>query len=264
MRRAAIAGGLLAAAVCLVLPDLVSAQRPDTRPDLGMRSWFSEGVPPLQIVGAIFDADTGVGLESAQVYLRGSSVGALADESGRFSLQAPRPGSYVLVAELIGYRTMSTELNLQNQGAEVQIATEERPLTMCGMMVCPYPGCGSGVSAEVRDLETGIAPQVEVTLTVTAGGETASSVGVAPALDSAYLASRRPAGGFEAVFDSVTAALPVKLHAGGALGSDAAFDVRVEALGYHPWEATGVWVLPRECLPDMSATLKVWLQPVRD
>lgn len=258
-------GGLrdgVIAFVILVLPTAVAGQRPQERPDLGIRAWTSPDVEALHVVGTVMDGDMGVALESVQVYLRGEIVGVLTDRDGRFSLRIPSSGTFTLVAETLGYRMQSTALFVPpDEGLVVQITTEQQSLSSCGMMVCPYPGCGSGVSVEVRDLETGTAPEVQVTLSVFVEGEMDSATGVAPARDSAYLASRIPGPGYEAAFDSITATLPVKLHAGAGLGMDRPFGVEVSAPGYYPWGATGVWVVRRECLPPMSKTLRVWLQP---
>lgn len=239
----------------------VSAQGPGDRPELGLRTWNAPSADALEVRGMAIDGETGQGLVNAQVYLRSTSVGVLADDTGAFVLKAPAPGSYTLAVDLIGYRSVAEKVDVPAaHGIEVQVATVPQQIGGCEI-ICTWPGCESGVRVEVRDIKTGLAPQVPVTLKVSAGGRSASSSGVAPALDSVYLASHRFPGD-EARGDSITAQLPVRLFTGGRLGSDEPLDVQVTAEGYYPWEAEGVWIFPRDCLPAVSRLLKVWLQPI--
>ena len=56
------------------------------------------------LVGTVRDAASQRPLESAQVYIGGTGIGALTNAAGRFLLLNVPPGEVTLVAELIGYR----------------------------------------------------------------------------------------------------------------------------------------------------------------
>jgi TonB-linked SusC/RagA family outer membrane protein len=57
-----------------------------------------------QISGRVIDAETGGPLSTVQVFLQGTSRGGLSSPTGTFSLTDVPPGTYVLVANRIGYR----------------------------------------------------------------------------------------------------------------------------------------------------------------
>ena len=59
------------------------------------------------IVGTVRDAETGRPLESAQVFIEGTGVGALTNAAGRFLLVNVPFGDVSVRAELVGYRTSS-------------------------------------------------------------------------------------------------------------------------------------------------------------
>lgn len=255
---------LLGAAVCILVtpPTGVLGQARQMPPDLGGRWFPSDSVQPLQVVGVVFDANTGEGLGAVSVAIVGTGLGALTRSSGRFSIQLPAPGEYEIEAVRVGYwRTRSRVRVEEGRGVTMQIATEPQPLNDCGLMVCGYPGCGAGVRVEVRALDTGLAPEGEVTLTVRSRRGVASQIGIAPARDSVYFRNRNRPTTLEvqASRDSVVARMPVQLSAGGELGSAGPFSVEVSAPQYEAWKAGDVWLEERECLPDASRVLRVWL-----
>ena len=51
-------------------------------------------------------------VDLATVYLKGTTIGAVTDEKGHFSLDAPA-GEYLLVASAIGYQTVERKINLK-------------------------------------------------------------------------------------------------------------------------------------------------------
>ena len=196
-------------AVCLLLLTVggeLQGQDPDVRPDLGVRWYESSAVAPLELSGVVFDAATGEGVRFVVVSLRDMGYGSITDEKGRFSFRAPGEGEYDLVAQLLGYREMSRTVYVPgDRGVVLQIATEEQPLLECGLMICGYPGCESGVRVAVRALDTGLAPEGEIVLTVRSGSGVESVSGVAPARDAEYLRSHDPLPEHRAAFDSVVA-----------------------------------------------------------
>ncbi len=62
-----------------------------------------------KITGVVTDAQTGEALAGAQVYLEGTGLGSLSAENGRYFIINVPPGTYVVVAELIGYQTVQVQ-----------------------------------------------------------------------------------------------------------------------------------------------------------
>jgi outer membrane receptor protein involved in Fe transport len=62
-----------------------------------------------KITGVVTDAQTGEPLAGVQVYLEGTGRGALTSENGRYFIVNVEPGTYVVVAELLGYQTTRVE-----------------------------------------------------------------------------------------------------------------------------------------------------------
>jgi len=60
-----------------------------------------------KITGKVVDASTGEPLPGANVVLRGTQMGAAADIDGDYIILNVRPGTYALVASMIGYRPMT-------------------------------------------------------------------------------------------------------------------------------------------------------------
>lgn len=253
-------------AVCLLVgvafPAFLAAQPISARPDLGVRWSTSSTTPPLEVHGVVINADTGEGLQSAQVYFEGTGVGALTNQDGRFQLTAPRAGQFRLAVELIGYRrTIGTIALDEDVGVAVLVATAQQPISNCGLIICAYPGCESGVRVEVRAFDTGLAPEGEITLAVRAGDRSATTTGYAPARDTLYLRQHSTSPEFQASFDSTVAQMPARLFTGGDISPYGPFDVTVSAQSYTPWTASDVWLTDRECLPRVSPLLRVWLLP---
>ena len=60
------------------------------------------------IVGTVRDAEDGMMLDQAQVYIAALNMGALWGEDGRFTIADVPAGEHLLAAELIGYETVTT------------------------------------------------------------------------------------------------------------------------------------------------------------
>jgi TonB-dependent receptor len=78
-----------------------------------------------KITGKITDAATGEPLAGANVYLKGTAIGAATDLKGEYVISSVPPGSYELRVTFIGYR--SKELSIQmglNEKKEVNIQLE--------------------------------------------------------------------------------------------------------------------------------------------
>jgi hypothetical protein len=73
-----------------------------------------------RVTGVVTDAATGQPLSNVQVYLEGTNHNTLTNAEGRFVLQGVRPGTYGLIANIIGFSVERRD-NLRVQ--EGQIAT---------------------------------------------------------------------------------------------------------------------------------------------
>ncbi len=64
---------------------------------------------PGKITGRITDAVTGEGFPAATVRLEGTSQGAAADIDGYYTILNVRPGTYTVVASMVGFKTIRVE-----------------------------------------------------------------------------------------------------------------------------------------------------------
>ena len=62
-----------------------------------------------KIVGMVIDEETGQPLIGANIILKGTSMGAAADITGRYMILNVPPGRYILIARMIGYGTVEYE-----------------------------------------------------------------------------------------------------------------------------------------------------------
>ncbi len=249
--------------VGLFVGDL-SGQSATRSPDLGVHWSASNSFAPLEIEGIVIDVSTGLGLRGAQIQLTGTDIRVLTDQDGRFRMSVPSAGQYEIVFQRLGFWSISSDIEVQaGKGVGLQIATERRSIHNCPLTVCTRPECGAGVRVEVKALDTGVAP-ARVELTVTAGGRSASALGVAPASDSAYVRERSFMAPEHAAAADLRRALQAgQLHAGGELATLGPFDVMVSAPGYATWDASQVWLRDRgPCDPPASSVVRVWLIPL--
>lgn len=253
----------------IIIPRTGHAQTATPPADGGVRWAHSSQADPLEISGLVINVETGLGLEGAQVYLPNAAVGALTDAQGRFLFRAPSPGTHELLVELIGYGRASSELTLADtEGVLLQAGLWPEPTELCDVYAGrPTPsaevhGRESGVRVEVRALDTGLAPEAEVTLTVWANERGDSVTRVPPHADSLYWTGpRRTLADGRLITDSVLRTLPTKIFAGGALGVEGPFAVAISAPGYSTWRTSGVFLTQRNCEQKVSPLLRAWLLP---
>ena len=62
-----------------------------------------------KIVGMVIDEETGQPLIGANIILKGTSMGAAADITGRYMILNVPPGRYILIVRMIGYGTVEYE-----------------------------------------------------------------------------------------------------------------------------------------------------------
>lgn len=84
------------------------------------------------VAGVVLDAESGLPLPSAQIYIGGLDLGVLSSEDGRYSLQEVPAGTHTITAQRIGYATSTAEvvidsgqtvaldLNLQPQALQLE------------------------------------------------------------------------------------------------------------------------------------------------
>lgn len=62
------------------------------------------------ITGRVADAETGVPLPGANIYVKGSTIGAASDYYGIYKISNVTPGAYKLTCAFIGYKSFDKEL----------------------------------------------------------------------------------------------------------------------------------------------------------
>lgn len=65
-----------------------------------------------EISGTVRDAKSGRPLPRANVFLEGTTHGTATDDSGRFSLEGIRPGSYTVIISMVGYAKKQKRIHL--------------------------------------------------------------------------------------------------------------------------------------------------------
>ncbi len=72
---------------------------------------LTHGAAAQQITGSVTDS-AGLALPGATVFLEGTARGDVTDPSGRFAIQAPGPGTYLLVATFVGYGSREQTIHI--------------------------------------------------------------------------------------------------------------------------------------------------------
>ena len=109
---------------------------------------------PYTLSGLVLDADTDEPLPGANVGIEGTSIGAAADVSGAFTLEATlEPGTYDVRATFIGYRPVSQTVTL---GEEATVALEPFLLEEDVIRTDEVVVTGTGAPTERRQLGNAI------------------------------------------------------------------------------------------------------------
>ena len=88
------------------------------------------------IHGHIIDAKTGEHIPFVTIYIKGTTIGTVADASGHFFLKNLPIGKYTLIAESVGYRSVETEVELnRNHSIEVNFTLQEEILSLDAVVV---------------------------------------------------------------------------------------------------------------------------------
>jgi carboxypeptidase family protein len=84
-----------------------------------------------QVIGQVFDASTGLPINTAGVFLRSQDGSrqavAIADSLGRYILDAPAGGSYVIFSQRLGYYDTESPLFVLSSGSTYSVDLELRP-----------------------------------------------------------------------------------------------------------------------------------------
>lgn len=104
------------------------------------------GVEAQTVEGRLVDRSSGEPVQGAMVLLMGGEEevhsGFLSDRMGRFSLRAPQGGHFTIRAELIGFRTVSAQIELERgRTLAVELFTEAAPLALEGIVVTGSGRC---------------------------------------------------------------------------------------------------------------------------
>lgn len=223
---------LVVALLAVAGPDSAFGQ--EYSPEPTIRWVATESVPDNSIVGIVVDSESGLPIKSAQVVIRGTYFGALADSAGRFSIDASRLGeaSVVLVAEYIGYHAVEQPVQfVSGAGLAVHATLKKVKQVVCGVMVCGYDGgkgsCPGGVRVAITGALDWLPDDTPVSLVVRSGPHADTTV--------------------------VRAEGRVYLAAGESLGTDGPFEVVVNAPGYQDWYASGIWLYSRDCFATKAS-----------
>lgn len=95
---------------------------------------FTTAVPALgqqagSVEGRVGDAETGGAIEGVEVFLEGTTFKALSERDGTFRIEGVAPGSYALVATLIGYGATRREIAVR-PGETTETALELRAVAV--------------------------------------------------------------------------------------------------------------------------------------
>ena len=105
------------------------------------------------IVGTVTDAASNRPLESVQVFIEGTGIGALTNASGRYLLLNVPAGSATVTARLVGYREASQTLSVTSGGRNVaDFSMSQTAIELSEIVVT-----GAGVATEKRKLGNTIA-----------------------------------------------------------------------------------------------------------
>ncbi|MFZ0391360.1 MAG: TonB-dependent receptor [Calditrichia bacterium] len=80
------------------------------------------------ITGKVTNLENGIGLEDVNIYLQYSVYGAASNNRGEFTIREVPPGSYMLIAEILGYQTVQRDIVVL-PGATIEIDMQLRPVT---------------------------------------------------------------------------------------------------------------------------------------
>ncbi len=88
------------------------------------------------ISGHVLDAATKKHLPYATVAIDGTSIGVVSDQTGHFSLEAPKAGEYTVQVSLVGYSSVESEVSLNGKkGVELTFELKEDAMLLDQVVV---------------------------------------------------------------------------------------------------------------------------------
>ncbi|MQA91686.1 MAG: SusC/RagA family TonB-linked outer membrane protein [Gemmatimonas sp.] len=104
-----------------------------------------------QVTGTVLDAETGAPLSSVQVFVDGTSAGALTNQGGAFVLEGVPPGTHTLVAQRIGYQEgRIADVEVEAGGStSVNITLQQSVLALQGIVATGLIDPVEGVRAPI-------------------------------------------------------------------------------------------------------------------
>ena len=70
--------------------------------------------------GEVTDAESGEPLPGVNVFLSGTTMGSATDSTGRYEIRNISPGTYTLVASMVGYGTVSTQIEIKQDRSTIR------------------------------------------------------------------------------------------------------------------------------------------------
>jgi len=197
----------------------------------------TDSVPAGEVVGVVLDAYKGTPLSNSGVVaydsLTKSRFATTATEQGRFHLRGLKPGSWTIRAELFGYATRDVAVDAR-AGSVVRFGLPGVHIELCADEIGPQPA----IITIVRDVRTGRAPHVSVTLRVQSDSLSYSETKAAPSAPS----------------DSI-------FWIGAGSRWSRFYSVELRAKGYATWRIPKIELQKRGCGGYFERTLDAWLLP---
>lgn len=98
-------------------------------------SWPSTGETGI-VEGVVLDRTSGRPLATAQVFVRGTGRGTLADAEGRFRIEGVPVGAREVVAHLVGYQDVTTPVSITTDGAaRVEAGLQATAIQLAALIV---------------------------------------------------------------------------------------------------------------------------------
>jgi CarboxypepD_reg-like domain/Carboxypeptidase regulatory-like domain/TonB-dependent Receptor Plug Domain len=107
------------------------SERSVLRADLVLPLTDSTGLSEGQVLGRVFDSETGRPLETVEVQIAGAGLWTLSDENGLFRFDAVPAGLHVLKVDRVGYAHRETVLRVIGRaGHQVEVALSEEAIEL--------------------------------------------------------------------------------------------------------------------------------------
>jgi hypothetical protein len=147
------------------LPSSLEAQIQADSVGVSLAWQLDREVPPGTVTGVVLGPG-GIPYSGAQVHFSETTIGALTDHLGRFTLVPPSPGRWEIQVSHLGFRTIRDTLVVPSDlGVTVAVLTLPEGAHICGTVVCAGTSCRD-LHVTVVDSITGASPETPVTLRV--------------------------------------------------------------------------------------------------